>query len=141
MKTAGFKLVGERRQRPVMNITNQLNKMDCTFYFILKEEDKSLVLKEETQQRICKKLEDVADVRFYGMRSGPDVRSAMALQEEFKGTIPEQINIIFIDREKDMISLLSTKQRDIFFERVMETTVDLDTAVLAEEVIKETEKD
>lgn len=35
-----------------MNITNVLNKMDCTFYFILKEEDKTLVLKEETQKRI-----------------------------------------------------------------------------------------
>lgn len=133
--------MGERRQRPAMNITNQLNRMDCTFYFILKEEDKTLVLKEETQKRICKKLEDVADVRFYGMRSGPGVRSAKVLQEEFKGTIPEQINIVFIDREKDQISLLSTQQRDMFFERVMETTVDIDTAVLAEEVINETEKD
>lgn len=133
--------MGERRQRSAMNITNQLNRMDCTFYFILKEEDKTLVLKEETQKRICKKLEDVADVRFYGMRSGTDVRSAKVLQEEFKGTIPEQINIVFIDREKDQISLLSTQQRDMFFERVMETTVDIDTAVLAEEVINETEKD
>lgn len=123
-----------------MKIKNQLNRLDCTFYFILKEEDKTLVLKEETQQRICKKLEDVADVRFYGMRSGPDVRSAKVLQEEFKETIPEQINIIFVDREKDVISLLSTEQRDIFYERVMETTVDIDTAVLAEEVINETEK-
>ena len=124
-----------------MNIANALNQMDCTFYFILKEEDKTLVLKEEAQKRICKKLEDVADVRFYGMRSGPDVRSAKVLQEEFKETIPEQINIILIDREKDVISLLSSEQRDIFFERVMETTVDIDTAILAEEVIKETEKD
>lgn len=124
-----------------MNISNQLNRMDCTFYFILKEEDKTLVLKEETQQRICKKLEDVADVRFYGMRSGPDVRSAKALQEEFKGTIPEQINIILVDRAKDRISLLSSLQRDLFFERVMETTVDVDTIVLVEEVISETEKD
>lgn len=123
-----------------MKIKNQLNRLDCTFYFILKEEDKTLVLKEETQQRICKKLEDVADVRFYGMRSGPDVRSAKVLQEEFKETIPEQINIIFVDREKDVISLLSTEQRDIFYERVMETTIDIDTAVLAEEVINETEK-
>ena len=123
-----------------MKIKNQLNRLDCTFYFILKEEDKTLVLKEETQQRICKKLEDVADVRFYGMRSGPDVRSAKVLQEEFKETIPEQINIIFVDREKDVISLLSTEQRDIFYEKVMETTIDIDTAVLAEEVINETEK-
>ena len=124
-----------------MKIKNQLNRVDCTFYFILKEEDKTLVLKEETQQRICKKLEDVADVRFYCMRSGPDVRSAKALQEEFKETIPEQINIIWVDREKKVISLLSSQQRDLFFERVMETTVDVDTVVLVEEVISETEKD
>lgn len=124
-----------------MNITNQLNRMDCTFYFILKEEDKTLALKEETQKRICKKLEDVADVRFYGMRSGPDVRSSKALQEEFKSTIPEQINIILVDRAKDKVSLLSSQQRDLFFERVMETTVDVDTVVMVEEVISETEKD
>ena len=124
-----------------MKIKNQLNRWDCTFYFILKEEDKTLVLKEEAQQRICKKLEDVADVRFYGMRSGPDVRSAKALQEEFKETIPEQINIIWVDREKEVISLLSSQQRDLFFERVMEATVDVDTVVLVEEVISETEKD
>ena len=124
-----------------MNLGNVLNKMDCTFYFILKEEDKTLVLKEETQKRICKKLEDVADVRFYGMRSGPDVRSSKALQEEFKGTIPEQVNIIFIDREKEQIALLSSEQRDLFFEKVMASTVDVDTVVLVEEVISETEKD
>ena len=124
-----------------MNLGNVLNKMDCTFYFILKEEDKTLVLKEETQKRICKKLEDVADVRFYGMRSGPDVRSSKALQEEFKGTIPEQVNIIFIDREKEQIALLSSEQRDLFFEKVMASTVDVDTVVSAEEVINETEKD
>ena len=124
-----------------MNIGNVLNRMDCTFYFIIKEEDKTLVLKEETQKRICKKLEDVADVRFYGMRSGPEVRSSKALREEFKSTIPEQINIILIDRAKNVISLLSTEQRDLFFEKVMATTVDVDTVVLVEEVISETEKD
>lgn len=69
------------------------------------------------------------------------MRSAKVLQEEFKGTIPEQINIILVDRAKDKVSLLSSQQRDLFFERVMETTVDVDTVVLVEEVISETEKD
>ena len=123
-----------------MNIANILNQMDCTFYFILNEKDKTLTLKEETQKRICEKLREVADVRFYGMRFGPDVRSSKALQEEFKETIPEQINIILIDREKDMIALLSSEQRDMFFESVMEATEDLDTVSIAEEVINETEQ-
>lgn len=121
-----------------MNFGNVLNQMDCTFYFILKEEDKTLVLKEETQKRICKKLEEVADVRFYGMRSGPELRSTEALKEEFSGTIPEQINIVFIDRSKDQISLLSTLQRDMFYERVMESVEDLDTVDVIETIIEET---
>ena len=33
-----------------MNIANNLNKMDCTFYFIHKEKDKTLVLKDEAQK-------------------------------------------------------------------------------------------
>lgn len=113
--------------------------MDCTFYFIHKGEDRTLVFKEETQQRICKKFEDVAGVRFYGMRSGPNVRSAKALQEEFKDPIPEQINVIFGDREQDEVSLLSTAQRDLFFEKVIGATEDLDTALLVEEVFREIE--
>ena len=120
-----------------MNINNALNKMDCIFYFIHKGDDKTLVFKEDAQKRICEMFKDVADARFYGMRSGPNVRSAKALQEEFKGTIPEQINVIFMDREQDEVSLLSSAQRELFFERVMGATEDLDTALLVEEVFKE----
>ena len=71
------------------------------------------------------------------MHSCSGVRSAKALPEEFKETIPEQINAIFVDREQDEVSLLSSAQRDLFFERVMEATEDLDTALLVEEVFKE----
>lgn len=122
-----------------MNIDsmNPLNEMDCTFYFILKGEDKTLVFNEDAQRRICEKFESITGVGFYGMRSGPGVRNAKALQEEFKGTILEQINVIFVDREQDEVSLLSSAQQDLFFERVMGATEDLDTALLAEEVIKE----
>ncbi len=34
-----------------MNNANILNQMDCTFYFILKEKDKTLVLKDEAQKK------------------------------------------------------------------------------------------
>lgn len=99
-----------------MNIDsmNPLNEMDCTFYFILKGEDKTLMFNEEAQRRLCEKFASITDVELYGMRSGPNVRSAKALQEEFKGTIPEQIKIIFVDREQDEVSLLSNEQRDLF---------------------------
>ncbi len=91
------------------------------------------------KKRICKKLEHIMEIRFYGMRSGPDVRSSKILQKEFKDTIPEQINILYIDREKDEISLLSSPQRDLFFEKVMESTSDKDTVDLVEEVFAEIE--
>lgn len=118
-----------------MSIINALNQMDCTFYFLMKEKDRTLVLKEEAQKRICKRLEKIADVRFYGMRSGPDIRSTNVLKEEFCGTIPEKIRIILIDREKDEVALLSSEQRDIFFERVMAAEDDIDTVEIAEAVI------
>lgn len=100
-----------------VNITNALIEMDCTFYFILKREDKTLVFNEDAQRRICEKFASITDVGLYGMRSGPNVRSAKALQEE--------------------VSLLNSAQRDLFFERVMGATEDLDTATLAEDVLKE----
>ena len=108
------------------NIDDILNQMDCTFYFIMMGESKTTVLKEEVQQAICKKLEDVAGVRFYGMRSGPDVRSSKALKDEFERTILEQVKIVLIDRKKDEVGLLSQQQRDMFFEMVKESTEDVE---------------
>ena len=120
-------------------VNDVLNKLDCTFYFIMMGESKTTVLKEKVQKAICKRLEDVAGVRFYGMRSGPDVRSSKALKEEFEGTIPEQVKIVLIDRKKDEIALLNQKQRDMFFEIVMESTEDVDTVTIVEHVLDEIE--
>ena len=73
------------------------------------------------------------------MRSGPSVRSSLTLKEEISHTIPEQIRIIFVDRDKDEISLLSSPQRALFFEKVMESTSDRNTVDLVEEVFGEIE--
>lgn len=118
---------------------NDLNKMDCTFYFVVKSDDKNVVPGEKLQKAICEKMEEVMNVRFYGMRSGPSVRSSLALREEWDGTIPEQVDIILIDRENDIVTLLSQPQRDSIFERVMESTEDLDTLPMIEKVLEEME--
>ena len=47
-----------------INSTNPLNKMDCTFYFIRKGEDKTVILKEEVQQRICEEFASIMGVEF-----------------------------------------------------------------------------
>lgn len=123
-----------------INFDNDLNKMDCTFYFLVKSDDKNLVPGEAMQKAICEKMEEIMDVRFYGRRSGPDVRSSLALRDEWNGTIPEQIDIILIDREKEEVTLLSQPQRDMFFDIVMGSTEDLDTVSIAEYVLNETEE-
>lgn len=122
-----------------MNIKNSLNQFDCTFYFLINEKDRTIVLKERTQREICRRLKEVVDVRFYGMRSGSDIRSSYTLKDEFRETIPEQINVVLIDREKDEVSLLSQEQRDISFERVTTSEQDLDTLAVALEAVEKTE--
>jgi hypothetical protein len=65
-------------KRMEIDENNTLNEMDCTFYFIVKSDDKTIVPKERMQKAICKKMEEIMDVRFYGMRSGTDVRSSLS---------------------------------------------------------------
>jgi hypothetical protein len=119
-------------KRMEIDENNTLNEMDCTFYFVVKSDDKTIVPEEKMQKAICKKMEEVMDVRFYGMRSGPDVRSSLALKKEWEGTIPEQIDFIYIDRENEEITLLSQPQRDFVFEKIMESDADIDTLEMIE---------
>jgi hypothetical protein len=126
-------------KRMEIDENNTLNEMDCTFYFIVKSDDKTIVPKERMQKAICKKMEEIMDVRFYGMRSGPDVRSSLALKKEWEGTIPEQIDFIYIDRENEEMTLLSQPQRDFVFEKVMESDADIDTLEIIETVLNELE--
>jgi hypothetical protein len=126
-------------KRMEIDENNTLNEMDCTFYFIVKSDDKTIVPKERMQKAICKKMEEIMDVRFYGMRSGPDVRSSLVLKKEWEGTIPEQIDFIYIDRENEEMTLLSQPQRDFVFEKVMESDADIDTLEIIETVLNELE--
>jgi hypothetical protein len=126
-------------KRMEIDENNTLNEMDCTFYFIVKSDDKTIVPKERMQKAICKKMEEIMDVRFYGMRSGPDVRSSLALKKEWEGTIPEQIDFIYIDRENEEMTLLSQPQRDFVFEKIMESDADIDTLEIIETVLNELE--
>lgn len=105
-------------------MNNNLNKMDCTFYFIISGENRNLTLKEDILK----------------IRSGSSCRSSLMLKDEWSDTIPEQVKIVLVDRETEDVTLLSQLQRDIFFNMVMESTEDLDTVPLAKYVINETEK-
>lgn len=124
---------------------NYLNKMDCTFYFLIREKDKTVTLKEEIQETICEafchRLVALADIKNYTMRSGPGVRSSLMLKNEWSDTIPEKIEIFLVDRETEVATLLSWTQRNMFFNMVMKSTEDLDTLSIAEYVLNEIEAD
>lgn len=122
-------------------IEEQSDEVDCIFYFIIYGEDKTLMLKKATQDKICKRFAEAVDVQSYIMRSGSGVRSSLVLKDEWSDLIPEQVNIILVDREGDLVSLLSQEQRDMFFDIVMESTEDLDTLPIAEYVMNEIDSD
>ena len=120
-----------------MDISNQLNQMDCTYYFIVDDEDVTRCLKEDVQKTICKELRQYTQAGFYGMRSGPDVRDALVLKNEFKETIPEQIEVVYVNEKTEKIILLSTPQRNEFFRTVMSLEETTDTLPIVQRVLKE----
>lgn len=122
-----------------MNTTNAANKMDCIFYFIVKHESKTRRLKEEVERKIAKKFASVFGFQNYVTMSGPYLRSALFLKKQFERMSLEKIMVVFIDKEKDGISLLCALQRDLFVEKILASTDDTDTADLIEDVIRETE--
>lgn len=122
-----------------MNTANITHKMDCIFYFIVKHESKTRRLKEEAERKIGKKFASVIGVQNYVTMSGPYLRSTLFLKRQFERMSLEKIMIVFIDKEKDDISLLCALQRDLFVERILTSTVDADTVDLVEDVIRETE--
>ncbi len=69
------------------------------------------------------------------IRTGPDLRSTLKLKEEFEKTIPEQVNIIYVCKESDEITLLNTTQRDEFYNRIIESVSDEDTALIAKSIL------
>ena len=120
-----------------MDISNQLNQMDCTYYFIVDDEDVTRCLKEEVQKTICKELRQYTMAGFYGMRSGPDVRDGLELKNEFKETIPEQIEVVYVNEKTEKIILLSTPQRNKFFRTVMSLEENTDNMTIVQRVLKE----
>lgn len=122
-----------------VNPKSILNKLDCTFYFILNDKDITKTLKEATQRKICEKFEELTGARFYGMRTGPDIRSGIELKKEFSQTIPEQVKIIYLDIEEDEVSLLSTLQRDAFFDEILSLEEDADTLPIVQKILNEIE--
>ena len=122
-----------------MNTANTGNKLDCIFYLIVKHESKTRRLKEEAERKIGKKFASVIGVQNYVTMSGPYLRSTLFLKKQFERMSLEKIMIVFIDEEKDDISLLCALQRDFFVEGILTSTVDADTIDLIEDVIRETE--
>ena len=127
-----------------MNTADVTNKMDCIFYFIVKHESKARRLKEEAERKIGKKFASVIGAQNYATLSSPYLRSTLFLKKHFeemslKGMSLKKILIVFIDEEKDDVSLLSALERDLFVEKILASTVDDDTVKLIEDVIRKTE--
>ena len=93
---------------------NLLNKIDTTFYFIIDSEDKNLKVTDHASDKICEKFNEIVKAKVYMIRTGPDLRSSAKLKEEFSATIPEQVNVIYVSKASDEITLLKTKERDDF---------------------------
>ena len=124
-----------------MNTTNTANKMDGIFYFIVKHESKTRRLKEEVERKIAKKFASVIGFQNYVTMTGPYLRSALFLKKQFERMSLEKIMVVFIDKEKNDISLLCAMQRDLFVEKILASTSDTDTVNLIEDVIRETESE
>lgn len=120
---------------------NTTNKLDCIFYLIVKHESKTRRLKEEAERKIGKKFASVIGVRNYATMSGPYLRSTLFLRKQFERMSLEKIMIVFIDQEKEDISLLCAMERDLLVERILASTVDADTVNLVEDVIRGTESE
>ncbi len=116
-----------------MKKDNLLNKIDTTFYFIIDSEDKNLKVTDHAADKICDKFNRIVKAGVYMIRTGPDLRSSAKLKEEFSATIPEQVNVIYVSKASDEITLLKTKERDDFYNRIVESENDEDTLPIIKE--------
>lgn len=118
-----------------MKKDNLLNKIDTIFYFIIDSEDKNLKVTDHAADKICESFNRIVKAEVYMIRTGPDLRSSACLKEEFSATIPEQINVIYISKASDEITMLDTKRRDDFYNRIIESENDEDTLPIIKEII------
>ncbi len=120
-----------------MREDNLLNKIDTTFYFIIDSEDKNLKVTDHAADKICEKFEGIVQAAVYMIRTGPDLRSTAQLKEEFSATIPEQINVIYVSKASDEITLLTPEKRDEFYNRIIESENDEDTLPIIKEIVSD----
>lgn len=120
-----------------MKKDNLLNKIDTTFYFIIDSEDKNLKVTDHASDKICEKFNEIVKAKVYMIRTGPDLRSSAKLKEEFSATISEQVNVIYVSKASDEITLLKTKERDDFYNRILESENDEDTLPIIKEILCE----
>lgn len=107
--------------------------LECVFFFFIRGPRKDLALKREPQQKILDRFLPVAGVCSYGICDGANIRDAAFLRERLQALFPVQTEIILIEPEKDLVSLLMPEQRDRFIERLQ--AFDGDTAELAAAVL------
>lgn len=120
-----------------MNMNDLAEEIECVFYFIIKGDEKTKALKVERQKKICDACTNLVGVSNYSMRSGRDTRSSKVLQEEFKDILPKLIEIIYVIPEENRAVLLSQPQRNSFIERIIKSTEEEDTALIAEKVMED----
>lgn len=122
-----------------MDIQKMADELDLerVFFFLICDPRKDLALKREPQQKILDKFLPVVGIRCYGICDGANIRDAAFLRERIKSLFPVQAEIILIEPEKDLVSLLMPEQRDRFIERLK--TFDGDTAELAAAILAEDE--
>lgn len=116
----------------IQKMADELN-LERVFFFLICDPRKDLALKREPQQKILDKFLPVVDIRCYGICDGANIRDAAVLRERIKALFPVQAEIILIQPEKDLVSLLMPEQRDRFIEKLM--TFDGDTAELAAAIL------
>lgn len=116
----------------IQKMADELN-WECVVFLFICDPRKGLALKKELQKKILDRFLPVVGVRRYGICSGANIRDAAFLRERIKALFPVQAEIILIEPEKDLVSLLMPEQRDRFIERLK--TFDSDTAELAAAIL------
>ncbi len=117
-----------------------MDRVDCTFYFILNKKDVYITLKEEYRNRICRWCAETAGVRNYIVRYGSDIRSGLKLKEEFRQKSEEQVDIIYVNFEESEATLLNPWQRMLFFNTVRQLEEDVDTLEIVQQILEDSER-
>ena len=109
-----------------------LNSVDATFYVIVCDSERCL--KKSLVTKMVEHMAKIIGATFYGIRAGEQMLNVQVLKREFRMTIPSQIQVITVYTQKDECSLLTTKERDIFFKEILECDNDANVAEILERI-------